>query len=144
MTIQLYNNSEPKIKLSKSPTLVDTLTGILREESSVRDPVITIERSSITGFNYAYIPEFGRYYFVTEVESVRNNLIRLHLHCDVLKSFDSGIRSNAAIISKSADKYNMLINDNSIRTYQNSLYTYKGFPSGFGSNFEYVLLVAGQ
>lgn len=144
MTIHLYNNSDPKIKLSKSPTLVDTLTGTLREESSVMNPVITIERSSLTGFNYAYIPEFGRYYFITEAESVRNNLIRLHLHCDVLKSFDAGIRSNTAIISKSADKYNMLINDNSIRTYQNSLYNYKEFSNGFGTNFEYVLLVAGQ
>lgn len=144
MTILLYNNSDPKIKLSKSPTLVDTLTGTLRDESSVMDPVITIERSSLTGFNYVYIQEFGRYYFVTEVESVRDNLIRMHLHCDVLKSFDAGIRSNTAIVSKSADKYNMLINDNSIRTYQNSLYTYKEFPNGFGTNFEYVLLVAGQ
>ena len=144
MTIILYNNNSPKEKVDKSITQVANLSGTLREESSIINPVITIERSSPIGFNYAYIQEFGRYYFVTEVEVVRNHLIRLHLKVDPLMSFSSTIKGNTAIVRKSASSYNMLINDNSIRSYQNDLYTYKMFPNGFGSNFEYVLLVAGQ
>ena len=144
MTVELYNCAEPKNKVDKTLTLVNQLTGTLREESSLVNPVITIEKESPAGFNYAYIQEFGRYYFVTEVEVVRNNLIRVHLKSDPLMSFASQIKANSAIVRKSASKYNVLINDNSLRSYQNSLYTYKQFTSGFGTNFEYVLLVAGQ
>ena len=144
MTINLYNNSSPKEKVTKSISLVSELTGTLREESSIIAPVITIEKSTPTGFNYAYIPSFGRYYYVEDVEVVRHDLLRIHLKVDPLMSFDSAIRANSAMIRKSATSYNVLINDNSLRSYQNDLYTYKMFPHGFGENFEYVLLVAGQ
>lgn len=144
MTINLYNTNSPKNKITKSLTAVDTLTGTLREESSVISPVITIERSSPTGFNYAYIPEFGRYYFVEDIDVIRNKLLRLHLRVDPLMSFANEIKANTAIVRKSASNYNVLINDNSLRSYQNDLYTYKEFPNGFGEAFEYVLLVAGS
>lgn len=144
MTITLYQNGSPKEQLTKTLTQIDILTGTLREESSIIAPVITIERSSPIGFNYAYISEFGRYYFVTEVEVVRYGIIRLHLKSDPLMSFGSSIKANSGIIRKSASNYNVRINDNSLRSYQNDLYTYKKFSGGFGTNFEYVLLVAGQ
>lgn len=144
MTIRLYDNHSPVNQVDKDIILLDTLTGTLREESSVLNPTITIEKSSPTGFNYVYIEEFARFYFIEELTMVRNGLIRLQLKVDPLMSFNAGIKSNKAIIRKSASNFNVLINDNSIRTYQNDLYTYKQFPNGFGSNFEYVLVMAGS
>lgn len=144
MNIVLYNNQSPKEKVDKTLTQVADLTGYLREESSLINPVITIDREDPTGFNYVYIQAFGRYYYVTEIDVVRTGILRLHLKSDPLMSFASAIKNNTAIVRKSANKYNVLINDNSIRSYQNNLYTYKQFPNGFGENFEYVLLVAGS
>lgn len=144
MTMKLYDNRSPVNKVDKDIVQTDVLTGTLREESSIIAPVITIERSSPVGFNYVYIPDFGRYYYVQEVDVVRTGLIRLHLKVDPLMSFSTGIKANKAMIRKSASNFNVLINDGSLRAYQNDLYTYKEFPNGFGSSFEYVLLVAGS
>lgn len=147
MTIILYQNASPNEQVVKTLTLVDTLTGTLREESSIIEPVITIERASPTGFNYVYIPEFGRYYYLKGPEGivvVRNNLLRLHLKSDPLMSFAPQIKANNAIIRKNANTFNMLINDNSIRTYQNDLYSYYQFANGFGEAYTNVLLVAGS
>ena len=144
MNVTLYQNSSPKEQLTKTLTLIASLDGTLREVCSIVTPVITLEKDSPIGFNYAYIADYGRYYFVTEVEVVRKGLIRLHLKSDPLMSFASSIKANSGIIRKSASNYNVKINDNSLRSYQNDLYTYKKFSGGFGTNFEYVLLVAGQ
>lgn len=144
MTIKLYDNRSPVNQVNKDIVQTDVLTGTLREESSVLRPTITIEKSSPIGFNYVYIEEFARFYFIEELTMVRNGLIRLQLKVDPLMSFSAGIKSNKAMIRKSASNFNVLINDGSLRAYQNDLYTYKEFPNGFGSNFEYVLLVAGS
>lgn len=144
MTITLYVNNSPNEKVTKDLTKVADLTGTLREESSVIAPVITIERSSPVGFNYVYIPDFGRYYYVQEVDVVRTGLIRLHLKSDPLMSFGTQIRANSGIIRKNANQFNVMINDNSIRTYQNDIYSYYQFANGFGDAFTNVLLVAGS
>lgn len=144
MTITLYMNNSPNEKVTKDLTKVADLTGTLREESSIISPVITIERSSPTGFNYVYIPDFGRYYFVQEVDVVRTGLIRMHLKSDPLMSFATQIRANSGIIRKNANQFNVMINDNSIRTYQNDIYSYYQFANGFGEAFTNVLLVAGS
>ena len=144
MTIILYQNASPNEQVIKTLTTVDTLTGTLRDESSIIRPVITIEKASPTGFNYAYIQEFGRYYFLEEVEVVRNGLLRLHLKSDPLMSFATQIKANSAIVRKNANSFNMMINDNSIRTYQNDLYSYYQFANGFGDAYTHILLVAGN
>ena len=62
--------SEPNV-LQK--VLIDTvsLEGTLRNESPVSNPSILLETESIAigdlvRSNYAYIPEFGRYYYIRE------------------------------------------------------------------------------
>ena len=100
MTLELYSNSSEYAALDKELELQITLSGILREESSIIDPSILVEDLDdyITDINYAYIPEFGRYYFITNIESVRNHLWRLSLHVDVLHTYADGIRANSGII----------------------------------------------
>ena len=67
MTIQLCVSREPANKVGKNIGVVSTLSGTLRESSSIIDPVITIEADP-TGFNYLYIPDFNRRrkYFCTD------------------------------------------------------------------------------
>ena len=102
MNINLYvNTSEPE-KLDKTLISGISLTGFLRESSSIIDPVILIEgnASTLSLYNYAYIPEFERYYFINNIESVRTGLVRVYMHVDALSSFKSGIRSNNALIDQ--------------------------------------------
>ena len=61
--------------------------------------------------NYAYIKEFNRYYFVTDIISLNRNLWRINLRCDVLMSFYGGIKNLNALISRNEFTFNNYIVD---------------------------------
>lgn len=142
VSIVLYNNSSPVNAMDKSLSSIATLTGNLREESELINPTILVERSSMSGVNYAQIPEFDRYYFVERIESVRTNLWRLTLHVDVLYTYRAAIRRNRALIYRQQNRFDLMLDDGIFRCKQNPrIYRYE-FPNGL-DNFNYVLITAG-
>lgn len=145
MTLTIGRNNSEKIALDKDVTTLLTLTGTLRDSSSIVNPTIRIEGdiSNVTGANYMTIPEFGRSYFITEIVSLRNGLYEISGHCDVLSSFKNQIRNNRAIVKKNESEWNLYINDGTLLQYQNPMILTKEFPSGF-STLEFVLAVAGK
>ena len=145
MTLTLYSNSSEYASLDKELEQVITLSGILREESSIINPVITVEDLDdyITEINYAYIPEFGRYYFITNIESIRNHLWRLSLHVDVLHTYAAAIRENSGIIERNENEYDLQLNDGLFKTRQNPRIVQYPFPAGFNT-WNFVLAVAGN
>lgn len=143
MTIRLFWNTDPANKIGKTISKVDELTGYLRYPSSIIDPVITIERSSPTGFNYVQIPEFNRFYYVNNIVADNNGLITLSMHVDVLQSFASQIRQCQAIIRRQENEYNLLLDDGIFKAYQNSKHKIIAFPNEM-NGFSYVLAIAGN
>ena len=145
MTLKLYTNSSDRNHLDKNITQQGSdISGTLRDDCSIVDPVITIQ--SVTGFNlascnYTYITEFGRYYYITNIVCT-GKLYELHMHCDVLMSFKSQIRGNSAVIARNESTYNLYLADGVFKTYANPHYQIKKFPSGF-SGFHYVLTISG-
>lgn len=142
--IGLMTTDDPANVIGKKMTLVADLVGHFRAEVDIVNPVVTIERSSAVGFNYVYIADFGRYYFVDEVRAVRNNVLELHLSCDPLESFRSAILAHDAIIDKQEKQWNLYLNDDSLKMYQYPLIWRKLFENAFWDNFEYVLITAGH
>ena len=145
MNIVLYANVSEINAVNKNITELITLTGTLREQSSIIDPVITISDidNYVGQMNYAYIPEFNRYYFITNVESVRNNLWKISFHVDVLFTYRDAIRSNSAIIERNENEYDLKLNDGLFRTQQNPRIAQFPFPNGF-NQWNFVLAVAGN
>lgn len=144
MTINLYTTASEKNAVNKTLSEVATLTGTLRESSSIINPVIHISGdATITGANYAYIPDFGRYYFVTGVESVRNGLWRFYLHVDVLYTYRAQIKANPAIIQRNEIDYDLKLNDGLFKVQQNPRIAQFSFPAGF-TNWNFVLAIAGN
>lgn len=146
MTIKIYKNLSDNNVLDKNITqLGSDLTGTLKESCSIIDPVITIE--DFTSFdiqtaNYAYITEFGRYYYINNIICITDKLFELHMHVDVLKTYASEIRSNSAVISRQERQYNLYLQDGVFKTYANPHYEIKKFPSGF-SGYHFIFSVAG-
>ena len=99
MNITLCNTGSEPNKINKTLSAGYSMTGTLREETNVVTPDILIEIDNPTGYNYAYIPDFGRYYFIREMRSIRNGLWRISLKVDVLMSFRSSILSVPVILS---------------------------------------------
>lgn len=146
MTITLQTNTSPEIQLDKQLTTVATLTGTLRAETSLLDPVIIVAGSlaSLASVNYMTIPDFGgRSYFVRAMRSIRDGLVEISGHVDVLSTYATQIRANRGITSRQERNWNLYLNDGSLRAYQNPKVIPMPFPSGFASARSYVLAVAG-
>lgn len=146
MQIILYkNNSEPE-RFTKSLSGSLTLSGTLRGETNIINPEILIEGSPDdfpSDYNYAYIPEFERYYYINEVTAYRTNVTLLFIHVDVLMSFKDDILSNSAMVDKQALAGNMYLNDGSWMHESREFYTIKSFQNGFNDDGEYILITAG-
>lgn len=142
--IVLMRNNSEKIRADKDLTTLVTVTGVLKEETSIISPTIKIEcdLSNLTNCNYMYIQAFGRYYFVNNIISIHNNLVEFVCHVDVLSSFKAAVRANKGIVRRQENKWNLYINDGSFRVYQNPIITTKNFPSGFTTQ-QFVLAIAG-
>lgn len=146
MVIDLYITGSEKNAIYKNLQNELELEGSLRNESSVVNPVFVIEAVNPTAYNYCFIPDFNRYYFITNIESVRTNLWRIHCAVDVLMSYQSQILNLSVIVS-----------DVTAGEYPNSTYftgeqwqvTVKtktdvlSFPSGLLEQGEYILITSG-
>lgn len=143
-TIKLQINKSENEKFSKKLIDVLTLTGTLKNGTSIVDPVILFEcdLKKITNCNYMTISEFSRSYFITDMKSIRNGLVEISAHCDVLSSFKDEILTNDAIILRQEYNWNLYVDDGVFTTYQNDEIITKEFPSGFSTQ-EFVLAVAG-
>lgn len=97
--IILYKTDNRNNVLAKGLTNELKLNGTLRENTVITAPVITVEISGAFDYNYAYIADFGRYYFISKIEIQRNKLFRLELRVDVLMSNSTAILgSNATVL----------------------------------------------
>lgn len=141
----LQTNASEKNRLVKDITDIITLNGTLKDKCSIIDPIIIFEAdlSDLTSCNYMTISEFGRSYFVNNIRSIREGLVEITAHVDVLSTFAEEIKTNIAIIGKSETEWNLYLNDGSLKTYQNADVLTKLFPSGFSTQ-EFVLAVAGS
>ena len=99
MEIILYKTDSRNNVLAKGLTNELKLNGTLRENTVITAPVITVEISGAFDYNYAYIADFGRYYFISKIEIQRDKLFRLELRVDVLMSNSTAILgSNATVL----------------------------------------------
>lgn len=137
------NNSEPN-KINKILSDQYTLSGTLKEQTSITSPIIMIESGNPVGFNYAYIPDFNRYYFISDIVNVSNNLWRINLKVDVLESFKSDILSSSAILSDSevigSDRY---MSGDVWKSKVKDTTNIIKFPSGLLEEGEFILITAG-
>lgn len=111
-TIQMGTVSEERNKLYKSFHAEYSGSGTLREETSIIKPVVNIQSSvdTVASYNYAYIPEFNRYYFINDITSVTSGITQISMEVDVLMTYYSGICNMKGIIDRSSipdyiDKY---------------------------------------
>ena len=108
-------------------------------------PSLQIQDIAVIGYNYCYIPDFGRYYYINDINALRANLFELSLGVDVLMTYASAIRNNSAIIDKAqsqgtAYKY---INDGSWVNTNRMTQEVVNFSGGFNDNGEFILITAG-
>lgn len=148
MNITLGVTTSEKRQLDKAVSTVWSGSGTLRNETNVVNPSILIEANvgTIAACNYMTIPAFNRQYFITEIRSISNGLCLVSGHCDVLSTYKSGIRSNNAIIARSATEgnWNLLLNDPMLKvTNKTNVITKTGFKSFPKNEFSLMIVTLG-
>ena len=143
-TIDLQSTENDPRELDKTANTILSVSGTLKDNTSIIDPIIRIEAniSLLSRCNYMTIEAFSSKYFITDIVSISNNIVEVHGHVDVLSTYATDIKRNNAIIKKQANSYNLYLNDDSLKVYQNPRIITKVFPNGFSTQ-EFLLAVAG-
>lgn len=102
MTIDFYKTSDPDNKINKSLTNKLTVTGKCRDVLNVLTPIIMVA-TDITNYNYCYIEDLARYYFITDITINRTGLYELKLKIDVLKTYSNDF-SNCKILTSTSNQ----------------------------------------
>lgn len=120
MQVRFYAYKK-RINSTKTPTQKDTegqmsffADCVLKDNTSVISPQITLifpqGLLSPSSYNYAYIPDFHRYYFVTDITFVQNRVLYT-LACDVLASYWETLKESSQYVLRSASAKNGKIVD---------------------------------
>ena len=115
INIQLYNcTSEPNAINKTLNAIGDAIPGYFRDATSILTPSVDIEMSHVNA-NYMHIGSpIDRYYFIDEIVAVRNNLVRVKGHIDVLETYKSDIQNVKGIVRRNAKDYQKYIVDEKI------------------------------
>ena len=102
MNIILYSSSAENSRINKLSYLTQqrVLSGTLREATSIITPSVVVQSNGLPQGNYAYIEDFNRYYFITNITSVNLNLWRIDMRCDVLMSHKDEFLNLSAYVSR--------------------------------------------
>lgn len=90
----------------------------LKQNCSEHEPVLLVTTNDF-GYSYAYIDDWGKYYFVRDVVSINSNLVEYHLIEDVMATAKADIGNTYAHILYSSSDYDASIIDSRIQL-QNS------------------------
>lgn len=144
MNIILYTTGSERNMINKVLENDLVLTGSLRDESSVVNPSFVIEHINPSSYNYCYIEEFGRYYFINEIVSVRTNLWRISCSVDVLMSYRPQILALDVIISDDTlPDTETYVNGEVWKTTVKTKTDIISFPHGLLEQGEYILITSG-
>lgn len=145
-SVDLYQNESPVEKIGKNLTNSHTISDVVlkRNTSILRPDLLINSAQDIYTYNYMYISEFGRYYFIDDIVSLNNNSWMIKAHVDVLETYKTQILDNDAVIKRQTGVYNTYLNDPEWKVYaydQRVAYKFKKTP--FTKNLKYLLTVAG-
>lgn len=141
-SVSFYNNSSDNNVLNKSISSTTSKTVVFKEDVDLIEPVIILQNDSNVQ-NSNYMQMLGRYYYITSIECMPGNLLKVKAKVDVLMSYKDQIRSNSAIITRNANNVNTYISDNKMKiTAYTTVNTIKA-TSGFSSSLNYYLLAVG-
>lgn len=150
MNIYFYNCMDDHRKVHKTlnnTNLIDTLSGTIKDNCLISDPVIEVAYSAnLMNANYMYIPEFGRYYFIKSIETGMQRLF-ISAHVDVLMSFEGDIDKLTCVIERQEDpsKCDLYLSDKAFKSEARKNVSTRLFPGSFEkSAASFVLTTGGE
>lgn len=128
---------------TKQPlTLSDQRTVTLKESCSQDRPILICTGNN---FNYNYCSWDGKYYFIDDIVSLKNNLIEIHCVIDVLATYKADILASTQFVSYSSQSGGTWLADTRIPLTQETQTSVSTSLTGILSTIgTYVLTVVGE
>ena len=140
MNVNFYSFSKRKNSTKQPTGDGTTVSCYLKAPCSIKSPELVIY-GDVFNYDYAYIPDFGRYYFVNDVVSESKGLTRYILEEDSMASNKTAIGSTVARIAFASTGYDKYIPDPRIGV-SSEIHVYtQTISSGLGNGMN-VLTVA--
>lgn len=114
MLISFYQNKSAPNVIPKDKTKKFDKTGTLKNNTSVRNPVILLkleDYDNVRQCNYCYIKDFSRYYYIDDIRIV-NAIIEISMTVDVLETYKEDILNSTQLVARQENKKNYSIIDN--------------------------------
>lgn len=107
VNILFYKYSGDKSTINKKLTNPLNLAGSFNYEINLISPTLLIRGNDIETYNYCYISELNRYYFIKSKTIINDGDTRIDLYLDVLKTYENVIleAQGTIIESSNANKY---------------------------------------
>ena len=122
--LDLYLLNDEKDHIDKELIYCGTISGDFNDDVNVMSLTLIIkDYASLEEFNYIYVNELHRYYYVDEIIYISSELTQLNLSEDVLMSHRDLIKSQAVYISRSENYGDNDKIDNEVSTDYNKVIT---------------------
>ena len=106
MDIELYRCKSPKNKLNKTLEKTVTISATIYEYEQNRNRLsFRFNVSDVGEFNYIYIPDYNRYYFVESVSLSENGVNVYECECDYLMTYKELINQLSVKCKGSTKKF---------------------------------------
>ena len=100
MLMKLYTTKTPNNTIGKVLENETEYNIKFKSQADRTKPVVVLMSETMIDFNYAYIPDFNRYYFVESIEVTPNKIYNISLRCDVLESFKNDILESSGFVNQ--------------------------------------------
>lgn len=131
-TIALYQYTGDSRVVSKQlGAAVSEHTFLLKDGCSIDKPTISFSAAAniMATLNYAYIADFGRYYWITDRNSTVNGVVELTLESDPWMSFGTQLRGVTATVDRSASNWQGFLYDNGYQLLAYKTAAIRNFPN---------------
>lgn len=98
--LKLYKNSSENNDVLKNISNETVIQGYSRTAVDILNPVIDLAGVEVNSFNYCYVQELKRYYYIENMTLSPNGVTRLSMSVDVLMSYREDILESHGVITK--------------------------------------------
>ena len=123
MTVIFYKYNDITNKINKTLSGGFTVNDvIIQNDFDITNFDLLIKNTDFSSeYNYCYIQDLGRYYYIESVEKMNGTIYKIRLSVDVLKSFSAQIENINAIITKSENPDNNFVDCEKSENYTNEV-----------------------
>jgi len=103
LIIKLFNTADSNNTIGKTLTDEQIFDITFKDTFDIINPIVLLKSDVPILKNYAQIPEFGRYYFITSIQIQPNKIYKLFLECDMLETYKDDILASKGLVTRAGE-----------------------------------------